>query len=294
MNNDILAYLAERRKVIEEALRSYLPRSSQKPRALHEAMGHSLFAGGKRLRPILCLAACEAVGGDYPRALPLACAVECVHTYSLIHDDLPAMDDDDWRRGKPTLHKVYGEAIAILAGDALLAQAFEIACRYSGRRYGTGIVVGELARASGSRALVGGQVSDLEAEGKAIAIRDLRAIHLRKTGALITTALRMGAMAGEASRESLRAVTEFGRFLGLAFQVIDDILDVTQTWEKLGKSAGKDLAAEKATYPRLLGLEGAQLAAKRYTARAHDALVPLGKRGAILSVLAHYLLSREN
>ncbi len=294
MKNDILAYLAERRRVIEEALQGYLPAPSKKPRALNEAMRHSLFAGGKRLRPILCLAACEAVGGNYARALPLACAVECVHTYSLIHDDLPAMDNDDWRRGKPTLHKIYGEAIAILAGDALLAEAFEIACRYPGGKYGTGLVVAELARASGSRALVGGQVADLEAEGKAISVRELRAIHLRKTGALITTALRMGAMAGEANGESLRAVTEFGRLLGLAFQVIDDILDVTQTRETLGKSAGKDLAAEKATYPRLLGLEGAQLAAERYTARAHGALAPLGKRGAILDVLARHLLSREN
>ncbi len=294
MNNDILAYLAERRRVVDEALRNYLPPPAKKPRVLHEAMGHSLFAGGKRLRPILCLAACEAVGEDYLPALPLACAVECIHTYSLIHDDLPAMDDDDWRRGKPTLHKIYGEAVAILAGDALLAEAFAMACRYPGGRYGTGFVVAELARASGSRALVGGQVADLDAEGKKISVRELRAIHLRKTGALITTALRMGAMAGEASREGLRAITEFGRFLGLAFQVIDDILDVTQTRETLGKSAGKDLAAEKATYPRLLGLEGAHRAAARYTARAHEALGPLGKKGAVLAGLARHLLSREN
>ncbi|WP_370568354.1 polyprenyl synthetase family protein [Methylacidimicrobium sp. AP8] len=280
--------------MIEEALRGYVPSPSSKPRLLHEAMDHSLFAGGKRLRPILCLAACEAMGGDHRRALPLACAVECIHTYSLVHDDLPAMDNDDWRRGKPTLHKIYGEAMAILAGDALLARAFEIASRYTGGRYGTGIVVAELARACGSRALVGGQVSDLEAEGKEISFRELRAIHLRKTGALITAALRLGAMAGDASRESLRAVTEFGRFLGLAFQVIDDILDLTQTREALGKSAGKDLAAEKATFPRLLGLEGAQRAAERYTSRAHRALAPLGTRGAILDRLARYLLARES
>ncbi|MDD2675846.1 MAG: polyprenyl synthetase family protein [Methylacidiphilaceae bacterium] len=294
MHTDMPAYLAERRRVVDEALRRYLPPVTKKPRALHEAIRHSLFAGGKRLRPILCLAACEAVGGDYAPALPLACAVECIHTYSLIHDDLPAMDNDDWRRGKPTLHKIYGEAIAILAGDALLAEAFEIACRYGGGRYGPGVVVGELARASGSRALVGGQVADLEAEGREISVRELRAIHLRKTGALITAALRLGAMAGEASRESLRAVTEFGRLLGLAFQVVDDILDVTQTRETLGKSAGKDLAAVKATYPRLLGLEGARLAARRYTARAHGALAPLGERGAILTDLAGHLLSRES
>ncbi|MGD9895997.1 MAG: polyprenyl synthetase family protein [Candidatus Methylacidiphilaceae bacterium] len=294
MNTDILAYLTERRRVIDDALRDFLPPPTKKPRVLHEAMGHSLFAGGKRLRPILCLAACEAVGGDYLSALPLACAVECVHTYSLIHDDLPAMDNDDWRRGKPTLHKIYGEAVAILAGDALLAEAFELACQYRGGRYGPGLVVAELARASGSRALVAGQVADLEAEGKTIALRELRAIHLRKTGALIITALRLGAMAGEASSESLRAVTKFGRALGLAFQVVDDILDVTQTREMLGKSAGKDLAAEKATYPRLLGLEGAQLAARRYTARAHEALVSLGNRGAILAALARHLLSRES
>ncbi|VVM05104.1 polyprenyl synthetase family protein [Methylacidimicrobium tartarophylax] len=287
-------YLAERKRVIDEALRHYLPPGTKKPQALHEAIRHSLFAGGKRMRPILCLAACEAVGGDYAPALPLACAVECIHTYSLIHDDLPAMDNDDWRRGKPTLHKIYGEAIAILAGDALLAEAFAIACRYGGGRYGPGVVVGELARASGSRALVGGQVADLEAEGREISVRELRAIHLRKTGALITTALRLGAMAGEASRESLRAVTEFGRSLGLAFQVIDDILDVTQTRETLGKSAGKDLAAVKATYPRLLGLDGARLAARRYTARAHGALAPLGEKGTILANLAGHLLSRES
>ncbi|WP_018290310.1 polyprenyl synthetase family protein [Verrucomicrobium sp. 3C] len=294
MSTDLAAYLAERREGIDEALRHYLPPVTKKPRTLHEAMSHSLFAGGKRLRPILCLAACEAVGGDYSPALPLACAVECIHTYSLIHDDLPAMDNDDWRRGKPTLHKIYGEAIAILAGDALLAEAFEIACRYRGGRYGPGIVIGELARASGSRALVAGQIADLEAEGKEISVRQLRSIHLRKTGALITSALRLGAMAGEASRESLRAVTQFGRSLGLAFQVIDDILDVTQTTERLGKSAGKDRTAEKATYPRLLGLEGAQLAARRYTSRAHQALSSLGNKGAILGELARHLLSREN
>ncbi|MDD4932520.1 MAG: polyprenyl synthetase family protein [Methylacidiphilaceae bacterium] len=294
MNTDMPAYLAGRRRVIDEALQYHLPPVTKKPRALHEAIRHSLFAGGKRLRPILCLAACEAMEGDYAPALPLACAVECVHTYSLIHDDLPSMDNDDWRRGKPTLHKIYGEAVAILAGDALLAEAFEIACRYRGGRYGAGLVVGELARASGSRALVAGQVADLEAEGKEISVRELRAIHLRKTGALITAALRLGAMAGEASRESLRAVTEFGRSLGLAFQVIDDILDVTQTTETLGKSAGKDLAAVKATYPRLLGLEGARLAARRHTARAHEALSSLGKKGAILADLARHLLSRES
>src|SRR6202044_2410432 len=215
-----------------------------------------IFAGGKRLRPILTLAAAEVLGARPEPALPLACAVECIHTYSLIHDDLPCMDNDDFRRGKPTSHKVYGEGIAVLAGDALLTIAFEIATQSkSWPRYSHAEIVREIAAAAGSQALVAGQVADLEGEGKKITPADLRYIHENKTAALIASSIRLGAMSANATPKQLKKLTEFGQSLGLAFQVIDDILDVTQTTEKLGKRAGKDVKAQKATYPALLGLE---------------------------------------
>jgi geranylgeranyl diphosphate synthase type II len=258
-------------------------------------MRYSIFAGGKRLRPVICLAAAEAVGGKPEPALPLACAVECIHTYSLIHDDLPAMDNDDFRRGKPTSHKVYGEGIAILAGDALLTIAFEMAAgAKAAPRYSAATLVLELARASGSQALVAGQVADLEGEGKKLKLADLQYIHQNKTAALITSAIRLGAMSGNATPRQLAGLTEFGLSLGLAFQVIDDILDVTQTTEKLGKSAGKDIAAQKATYPALLGLDKAKKEADRLTQRARAALKPFGKNAEALAAIADYLLRREN
>ena len=292
------AYLAAQRQRIDRALDRALPKETRKPATIHRAMRYSLFANGaKRLRPILCLAAAEACGGAraVSEALPLACAVECIHTYSLIHDDLPAMDNDDFRRGQPTCHKVFGEGLAVLAGDALLTHAFELVARARAwPRYDTRALLHELAVTSGSLQLIAGQVADLEGEGKAINLAQLRFIHEGKTAALLTTSLRFGAMSANADAAALRTLTTFGRALGVAFQVIDDILDVTQTTEKLGKSAGKDVAAQKATYPALLGLDGARAEAKRLTARAHAALRPLGARAEKLRALAEHLLQREN
>jgi geranylgeranyl diphosphate synthase type II len=246
------------------------------------------------LRPILALAAAEACGGPIDGALPHACAVECIHTYSLIHDDLPCMDDDDLRRGRPTNHKVFGEGVAVLAGDALLTVAFEILSQAKvTRRYDMTALIRELATAAGSRWLIAGQVLDLEGEGKPTAPKDLKFIHQSKTAALLTASIRLGAMSANAPEAKLRALSEFGQALGLAFQVIDDILDVTQTSEKLGKSAGKDVAAQKATYPAVFGLERSRAEAQRLTQAARDAVRPFGKNAAPLLALAEYLLNRD-
>jgi len=291
---DLKRYLVARQKEVDRALDRFLPKASVAPATIHKAMRYSLFAGGKRLRPILCLAAAEACGGKSEAALPHACALECIHTYSLIHDDLPSMDNDDLRRGRPTCHKVFGDAIAILAGDALLTIAFEIACRAKKvSRYDLREVMREIAEAAGSRKLIAGQVADLEAEGKNLSREQVRSIHENKTAALLTASVRLGAMAANAGAKQLTAVTAFGRALGLAFQVIDDILDVTQTSEKLGKSAGKDLAAKKATYPAVFGLEKSRSEARRLTKQAHRALGTLGENAHVLRALADYLLARE-
>ncbi len=257
-------------------------------------MRYSLFAGGKRLRPILTLAAAEACGGKSSAALPLACAMECIHTYSLVHDDLPSMDNDNFRRGRATCHKVFGDGIAILAGDALLTVAFEIAARArSTRRYSMSDILREIAGAAGSRRLIAGQVEDLEAEGKRVSREQLRYIHENKTAAMIAVSVRLGAMSANADAKKRRAITNFGRALGLAFQVIDDILDVTQTSEKLGKSAGKDVAARKATYPAVIGLDASRAEARRLTAAAQRALSIFGRKAEPLREMANYLLARE-
>jgi len=291
---ELKSYLIARRKEVDRALDRFLPGERTPPATIHKAMRYSLFAGGKRLRPILCLAAAEACGGRISSALPLACALECIHTYSLVHDDLPSMDNDDLRRGRATCHKVFGDGIAILAGDALLTIAFEIAGNAQGsKRYNLRKILREIAVAAGSQKLIAGQVADLEAEGHQINRAQLRYIHEHKTAALLTTSLRLGAMAANATPNQLKAITDFGRALGLAFQVIDDILDVTQTSAQLGKSAGKDVAAKKATYPAVIGLEKSRAEARRLTLQAHRALKPLGKRGTVLRQLADYLLERE-
>lgn len=279
---------------VDTALGKFLPSASTKPATIHKAMRYSLFAGGKRMRPALCLAAAEACGGTWKQAMPMACAVECIHTYSLIHDDLPAMDDDDFRRGKPTNHKVFGEGIAVLAGDALLTQAFEIlALSKQTSSYSAADLVLELARASGSLQLIAGQVADLEGEGKKLPLPELRYIHERKTSALLACSVRLGGMSAECSAAELRALTDFGYHVGLAFQIIDDILDVTQTSEKLGKTAGKDTAAQKATYPSLLGLEKSKQEARRLTEKAFAALKKFQGRAVALEALATYLLQRD-
>jgi len=291
---NLKAYLKSRQKKIDRALDCYLPKENTRPSTIHKAMRYSLFAGGKRLRPILCLAAAEACGGKIDNALPLACALECIHTYSLVHDDLPSMDNDDFRRGRPTCHKVFGDGIAVLAGDALLTSAFEIVSRAKfSPRYNLSILLREIAVAAGSRKLIAGQVADLEAEGRNIDMSGLRYIHENKTAAILTTSVRLGAMSADATAKQLDAITKFGRALGLAFQIIDDILDVTQTTEKLGKSAGKDAAAKKATYPAVIGLEKSRLEAKRLTRRAHNALSIFDEKANALHALANYLLERE-
>lgn len=291
---DLKAHLDSRTKLIDRALDRFLPRATVKPPTIHAAMRYSLFAGGKRLRPALTLAAAEACGGTAEHALPAACSVECIHTYSLIHDDLPCMDDDDLRRGRPTSHKVYGEGVAVLAGDALLTIAFEILAQArETARYKMPALIRELAGASGSQWLIGGQVADLEGEGKKLSGAELKYIHRCKTAALLTASIRLGAMSANATPAKLAALTDFGQALGLAFQVIDDILDVTQTTEKLGKTAGKDVAATKATYPAIFGLDHSRKEAQRLTNAALTALKPFGKSGATLRAFADYLLARD-
>lgn len=290
---ELKSYLDERLRLVDAALDRAMPSEQTRPATIHKAMRYSLQAGGKRLRPILVLAACEAVGGRIKDAMPPACAVEMVHTYSLIHDDLPAMDNDDFRRGKPTSHKVFGEGIAILAGDGLLTQAFEVIAQTKPQpRHPTAKFVLELARAGGSLELIAGQVEDLEGENRAVGFEDLRYIHERKTAALIRACVRLGAMAGNATPAQLKAVTAYGHGLGVAFQIIDDILDCTATTEQLGKTAGKDAKAKKATYPSLLGLEKSRAEAARWTASTLKAIKRFGDAGEALRALADHLLKR--
>ncbi|MGD0206586.1 MAG: polyprenyl synthetase family protein [Verrucomicrobiota bacterium] len=291
---DLQQFLATRTKTVNAALDKFLPSDKTRPATIHKAMRYSLFAGGKRMRPALCLAAAAACGGREADALPLACAVECIHTYSLIHDDLPAMDNDDFRRGKPTNHKVFGEGIAVLAGDALLTQAFEIAAQAKGwPRYPHRDLILEIAKAAGSLQLVAGQVADLEGEGKKLSVDELRYIHERKTSALLCCSVRLGGMSANCTTAQLKALTDFGYHVGLAFQVIDDILDVTQTSAQLGKTAGKDTQAQKATYPAIVGLEKSRKIAEQLTAKAFAALTVFKGRAVALEALAEFLLKRD-
>jgi geranylgeranyl diphosphate synthase type II len=287
-------FLATRTIAVNRALDRFLPAAMAKPATIHGAMRYSLFAGGKRIRPALCLAAAAACGGEETDALPLACAVECIHTYSLVHDDLPAMDDDDYRRGKLTNHKVFGEGIAVLAGDALLTQAFEIAaCAKGWPRYSHQAIILELAHAAGSLQLIAGQVADLEGEGTRISAQHLRYIHERKTSALLCCSVRLGGMSANCTPAQLQALTDFGYNVGLAFQVIDDILDVTQTSEKLGKTAGKDTKAQKATYPSIVCLERSRKIAGQLTQRAFNSLKGFRGKALALEALAEFLLRRD-
>ncbi|MEO8351283.1 MAG: polyprenyl synthetase family protein [Chthoniobacteraceae bacterium] len=288
------AYLNERSQLVDQALDRFLPDEKTRPATVHRAMRYSIFAGGKRMRPVLTLAAAEACGGTIDAALPAACAVECIHTYSLVHDDLPCMDDDDLRRGRPTNHKVFGEGVAVLAGDALLTVAFEILAHAKpAPRYSLAAQFRELAETAGSKWLIGGQVADLEGEGRKLGGAELRYIHRCKTAALLTGSIRLGAMSANATPARLDALAAFGQALGLAFQIIDDILDVTQTTEKLGKTAGKDVHAVKATFPAIYGLEKSRTEARKFTRAAHAALKPFGKKAERLREIADYLLTRE-
>lgn len=290
---DFAAYLAKLKNRIEAALDESL--GPEKPEILREAMRYSLLAGGKRLRPILCLAACELSGSDTEKAIPTAVALEMIHTMSLIHDDLPSMDNDDLRRGRPTNHKVYGDAIAILAGDALLTRAFEmVSIRTSGVPAERLLkVVGELSLVSGAPGLVGGQVVDLESEGKEVDLETLEYIHLHKTGALLKACVICGALIGGADEELIKALRIYARGIGLAFQIIDDILDVTSSSEVLGKTAGKDLVADKTTYPKLLGLDESRKRANQLIIEAKGVLEPWKDKAAPLLALADYITNRD-
>jgi geranylgeranyl diphosphate synthase type II len=284
--------------LVDNALDALLPAEDTLPATLHKAMRYSVFAGGKRIRPILALAACEAVGGISEQALPVACALEMVHTYSLIHDDLPAMDDDDFRRGRPTNHKVFGEATAILAGDALLTQAFVLlsspaVCEHIPAEISLRILH-TIARCSGSMGMVGGQVVDMESEGKQVEFPLLEYIHTRKTGALILASIQCGGLVGGADAKAMKALTEYAEAAGLAFQIADDILDIVGEQAELGKDVGSDQARGKVTYPALLGMSAARERAQELKSLAIRAIAPLGEAAEPLTEIAHYIVDRSS
>ncbi len=310
MSFGLAAYLADRRRLVDGALDQFLPKAEAYPPTIHEAMRYSVFAGGKRLRPILVIAAGEAAGGAAGDVLPTACALELIHTYSLIHDDLPAMDDDDYRRGRPTSHKVFGEAIAILAGDALLTLAFRLLAENFADtwdpRDGAGAtravrdpgrlreVLIEMAEAAGTFGMIGGQVVDVQSEGQSVSAETLEYIHTHKTAALIRASLRVGALVVAAPPGVLEAISVAGSRLGLAFQIVDDILDVEGSLEELGKRAGSDRRRKKVTFPGHFGLEASRLRAKSLVEEAKSALAPLGGAATPIVALADFILDRRS
>ena len=288
------SYLKERKQEVETALDQSI--AVVYPDKIYESMRYSLMAGGKRLRPILCLATCELVGGNAAMAMPTACALEMIHTMSLIHDDLPAMDNDDLRRGKPTNHVVYGEDIAVLAGDALLTYAFEMVTTTKDVPASSLLqVITKLAQAVGAAGLVGGQVVDLDSEGKSdITEETLTFIHTHKTGALLEASVLSGAILAGAVAEDLAKLARYSQDIGLAFQIVDDILDITATQEQLGKTAGKDLQAQKATYPSLWGLEASRCKADELVAAAQEELSFWGEKGEALRAIADFITMRTH
>jgi len=288
--------LEEGRKLTDAALERLLPAASERPTSIHQAMRHSVFAGGKRLRPILCMEAGRAVVGSLPPEIEdLGAALEMLHTYSLIHDDLPALDNDDLRRGRPTCHKVFGEAIAILAGDGLQTQAYEVLSGLHCPPEARVRIIEEIARGTGTiNGMIGGQVVDLEAERTKPDAETLEYIHRSKTAALITASVVTGGIYAGASPEQVTQLRSFGQAIGLAFQIVDDVLDVTQTSEQLGKTAGKDAASEKATYPALFGLEESRKRAAALLQSACKAVENFGPQAAVLKDLARFLIEREN
>ena len=295
---DLEAYLNDRRQLVDAALDRFLPSEDTPPPSVHRAMRYSVLAGGKRLRPILVIAGAELVGVQSSRVMPTACAFEMIHTYSLIHDDLPAMDDDDYRRGRLTNHKVFGDAIAILAGDALLTLAFQLVAQNAAL---TGVdakvvcdVVAEIAEAAGTLGMVGGQVVDIESEGKTITPEALEYIHIHKTAALLRASLSVGARLGGADAAALAAVGDAGQSLGLAFQIVDDILDVEGSLETLGKTAGSDERKQKVTYPALHGIEASRREARRLIERTKSRLAVFGARSAPVCALADFVVERKS
>jgi geranylgeranyl diphosphate synthase type II len=294
---DLKAYLISRVAQVDEALERVLPPDTVPPPSLHRAMRYSVQAGGKRLRPVLVIAGAEAVGGTAEQVMETACALELIHTYSLIHDDLPAMDNDDYRRGRLTNHKVFGEAIAILAGDALLTLAFKLIA-LNGARTGEARVIASLvtdiADAAGTDGMVGGQVVDIESEGKTVSAETLDYIHTHKTAALIRASLCAGALIAGATPAQRAAISTCGDALGLAFQIVDDILDVEGSTEELGKTAGKDAQQQKATYPAFHGLEASRAKARLLIDQAKRALDPLGARAEPIRALADFIFERRS
>jgi len=295
---NIKEYLAQKRIAVDKALESLVPPAKTFPPKVFEAMRYSLFAGGKRVRPIFALASAEALGAKTAGLLPIAGALELIHTYSLIHDDLPAMDDDDLRRGRPTCHKVYGEAIAILAGDGLLNRAFEVLSDPRRLKSVTAVrliaITREISLASGVFGMVGGQVVDMESEGKDVDLPTLEYIHTHKTGALIRASVRTGAIYAKASEKRLKALTRYGERVGLAFQIADDILDVVGSREETGKDVGSDLKKGKKTFPSFYGLEESRRRAKEVADQALDALKDFDRKADPLRELAKYIVTRTN
>ncbi len=295
---DVDVYLRERKQLIDAALAKLMPLEKDYPPTLCKAMRYSVLGGGKRIRPILAMAAFDAVGGTGEAIIPFACAVELIHTYSLIHDDLPAMDNDDFRRGKPTVHKVFGEAVAILAGDALLAEAFRTMSR-GALDYGIDLevttdIILEISQTAGFSGLVGGQVVDIESEGQDVDLPTVEYIHTHKTGALILGSLRAGAKLGGSSGDELEAITRYGGRIGLAFQVVDDILDIVGESSKLGKDVGSDEARNKATYPGVVGIEESKRLAENLVDEAVSHLTVLRNRAEPLEEIGRYLIRRTS
>ncbi|MBI3684077.1 MAG: polyprenyl synthetase family protein [Acidobacteria bacterium] len=291
----LAAYIMEQQALVDQALDRIVPPETQSPESIHRAMRYSLFAGGKRLRPILCMEAARTIGQRLEGIETAACTLELIHTYSLIHDDLPALDNDDLRRGRPTSHKVFGEAMAILAGDALLTLAFQVLAQLPRADCPTrSALAAELATASGTtEGMIAGQVRDLEGEGAPPTAERLEAIHRAKTGALLGASVRMGAIYAGAAPEQLTALTCYGGHIGLSFQIVDDILDIEQPSETLGKTAGKDAAQHKITFPAVYGLEESRRMAGRELERAHAALAMFGERAARLHDLADLIVHRN-
>jgi geranylgeranyl diphosphate synthase, type II len=291
------AYLTRRAAEVNEWLDRLVPSETTPPEQLHRAMRYSLLAGGKRLRPSLTLAAGEALGADTDDLMPAACAIEMIHTYSLIHDDLPAMDNDDLRRGRPTCHKAFGEAVAILAGDALLTQAFRVLSADAPHRDAERQVrvVREIATAAGSvDALIGGQIADIESEGKHVDASTLEYIHRSKTGAMITVSVVVGGIIAGANEEQIDKLRGYGRRIGLAFQIADDILDVTSTSEQLGKTPGKDQAASKATYPAIHGIDASNARARQLVEEAVEIISALHLKTIVLEEVARFIIARSS
>lgn len=293
---DIKRYLSESKKLVDDCLERLLPPDNEKPATIHKAMRYSVFAGGKRVRPILVLASGECLAGNRDALLCIGAAVEMMHTYSLIHDDLPALDNDDLRRGIPTCHKMFGDAIAILAGDALMTRCYQVLAGIPGLTDATRVrIIGEIAAATGTvNGMIGGQVVDLESEGKPISADVLQYIHYSKTGALLKACIRCGALAAGANETVLRALTEFGQKIGLVFQIVDDVLDVTSSSEVLGKTAGKDEKVKKATYPALYGIEASKNKAKELADSAMDDIRDFGEKADFLRGIAAFVVSRTS